>query len=82
MLRFHLRFLFVVFLNLLPLAFSNPDARRLYDDLLGDETLYNKNIRPVADHREGEARESFGVRKPSEENRSIIITEIVRVTQN
>jgi len=41
-----------LFLFLVPLALCNPDARRLYDDLLGDETLYNKNIRPVADHRE------------------------------
>ena len=40
----------------LPLAMCNPDARRLYDDLLGDETLYNKNVRPVADHRQGEGR--------------------------
>lgn len=37
---------------LLPLCSCNPDARRLYDDLLGDDTLYNKNIRPVADHRQ------------------------------
>ena len=42
-----------LFLFHFPLAMCNPDARRLYDDLLGDETLYNKNVRPVADHRDG-----------------------------
>jgi len=42
----------LLLLFLLPFARGNPDARRLYDDLLGDETLYNKNVRPVADHRE------------------------------
>jgi hypothetical protein len=46
----------LLFLLLLPLAQCNPDARRLYDDLLGDETLYNKNIRPVSDHHNGDAQ--------------------------
>ncbi len=35
--------------SLLPSVLANPDAKRLYDDLLSN---YNRLIRPVSDHNE------------------------------
>lgn len=41
------RSLFLITLSFLKLSFSNPDAKRLYDDLLSN---YNRLIRPVSNN--------------------------------